>query len=76
VLAYHLLIAIEKTLLDQSVRASWPTVRDTLESHQICNVVLPTDDGSALRIRKAATPRTDVENPDPHQTSTQLDPIR
>jgi len=62
VLAYHLLIAIEKTLLDHGIHTSWPTVRDTLKSHQICTVVLPTDDGSTLRIRKAATPEGDVEN--------------
>jgi hypothetical protein len=62
VLAYHLLIAIEKTLLDRAIHTSWLTVRDTLESHQICTVVLPTDDGSTLRIRKAATPEPEVEN--------------
>jgi transposase len=33
VLAYHLLIGIEKTLLDQAIHTSWPTVRDTLKSH-------------------------------------------
>jgi transposase len=62
VLAYHLLIAIEKTLLDQATHTSWPTVRDTLKSHQVCTVVLPADDGSTLRIRKAATPEPDVQN--------------
>jgi len=62
VLAYHLLIAIEKTLLDHGIHTSWPTVRDTLKSHQICTVVLPTDDGSTLRIRKAATPEPDVQD--------------
>jgi hypothetical protein len=62
VLAYHLLIAIEKTLLDQAIHTSWPTVRDTLKSHQICTVVLPTDDGSVLRIRMAATPEPDVQD--------------
>jgi hypothetical protein len=56
VLAYHRLIAIEKTLLDHGIHTSWATVRDTLKSHQICTVVLPTDDGSTLRIGKAATP--------------------
>jgi transposase len=61
VLAYHLLIAIEKTLLDHGIHTSWPTVRDTLKSHQICTVVLPTDDGSTLRIRKAATPEPEVQ---------------
>lgn len=62
VLAYHLLIAIEKTLLDHGIHTSWPSVRDTLKSHQICTVVLPTDDGSTLRIRKAATPEPEVDN--------------
>jgi transposase len=62
VLAYHLLIAIEKTLLDHGIHTSWATVRDTLKSHQICTVVLPTDDGSTLRIRKAAIPEPEVEN--------------
>jgi transposase len=62
VLAYHLLIAIEKTLIDQAIHTSWPTVRDTLKSHQVCTVVLPADDGSTLRIRKAATPEPEVED--------------
>jgi transposase len=60
-LAYHLLIAIEKTLLDQGIHTSWASVRDTLKSHQICTVVLPTNDGSCLRIRKPATPEPDVQ---------------
>ena len=60
VLAYHLLTAIEKTLLDHGIHTSWETVRDTLKTHQVCTVVLPTDDGSQLRIRKAATAEPDV----------------
>jgi len=60
-LSYHLLTAIEKTLLDQGVHTSWATVRDTLKTHQVCTVVLPTGDGSCLRIRKAATPEPDVQ---------------
>jgi transposase len=55
-LAYHLLVAIEKTLLDQGVHTSWHTVRDILKTHQVCTIVLPTDDGSILRIRKSSTP--------------------
>jgi transposase len=62
VLAYHLLIAVEKTLLDQGIHTSWPTVRDTLKTHQVCTVVLPTSDGSCLRIRKAASPEHDVQH--------------
>ena len=56
VLAYHLLVSIEKTLLDQGVHTSWGTVKETLKTHQVCTVVLPTDDGSVLRIRKGSTP--------------------
>jgi transposase len=56
ILAYHLLVAIEKTLLDQDVHVSWETLRDLLKTHQVCTVVLPTDDGAILRIRKASTP--------------------
>jgi transposase len=35
VLAYHLRISIEKTLLDAGVHASWATVRETLKTHQV-----------------------------------------
>jgi transposase len=56
ILAYHLLVAIEKTLLDKQVHTSWATVRDMLATHQISTVVLPTNDGSELRIRQASKP--------------------
>jgi transposase len=56
VLAYHLLTAIEKTLLDQGVHTSWETLRDVLSTHQIATIVLPTDTGAVLRIRKSSTP--------------------
>ncbi len=56
VLAYHLLVAIEKTLLDKGVHTSWGTVKEILRTHQVTTVVLPTDDGSVLRIRKGSTP--------------------
>ena len=48
------------TLLDQAVHTSWATVRDTLKTHQICTIVLPTDHCACLRIRKAATPDPEV----------------
>jgi transposase len=60
VLAFHLLVAIEKTLLDQGLHTSWATVRDTLKTHQVCTIVLPTSSGQTLRIRKAATPEKEV----------------
>jgi transposase len=56
VLAYHLLTAIEKTLLDAGVHTSWATVREQLKTHQVNTIVLPTDGGMELRIRKATTP--------------------
>src|SRR5260370_32105706 len=60
VLAFPLLAAIEKTLLDQGRHTSWATVRDTLKTHQVCTIVLPTKGGQTLRIRKASTPEKDV----------------
>jgi len=56
VLAYHLLVAIEKTLLDRGVHTSWASVRDSLKTHHVCTVVLPTAEGAVLRIRKGGTP--------------------
>jgi transposase len=60
VIAFHLLAAIEKTLLDRGIHTSWATVRDTLKTHQICTIVLPTQSGQVLRIRKSAIPDKDV----------------
>jgi transposase len=56
VLAYHLLSAIEKTLLDAGTHTSWATVREQLQTHHVNTIVLPTDGGMELRIRKATTP--------------------
>jgi transposase len=56
VLAFHLLSAIEKTLLDTGVHTSWATVREQLKTHQVNTIILPTDGGMELRIRKATTP--------------------
>ena len=56
VLAYHLLTVIEKTSLDAGVHTCWATVREQLKTHQVNTIVLPTDGGMELRIRKATTP--------------------
>jgi transposase len=56
VLAYHLLVAIEKPFLDQAIHTSWATLRQQLSSHQVVTAVLPTTDGQVLKIRKATTP--------------------
>ncbi len=56
VLAYHLLAVIEQYFLDQGIHTSWATLRDELSTHQVVTVVLPTESGGALRIRKGTRP--------------------
>jgi hypothetical protein len=56
VLAYHLLVAIEKRFLDQGVHTSWATLREQLATHHVVTVVLPATNGQTLRIRKSSTP--------------------
>ena len=56
VLAYHLLVAIETTLLAHGMHTSWATVREILGTHQVSQIVLPTSNGAVLKIRKASTP--------------------
>lgn len=55
-LAYHLLVSIEKTMLDNGIHTSWQTIREALSSHEMCTIVLPADSGEVLRIRKPSTP--------------------
>ena len=52
ILAYHLLVAIEKTLLDKGIHTSWLTVKNTLKTHQVATVILPTTSGEILKIRR------------------------
>jgi transposase len=56
VLAYHLLVAIEKRCLDQGIHTSWATLRAQLSTHHIQTIVLPATNGQTLRIRKGSTP--------------------
>jgi len=56
VLAYHLLVAIEKRFLDQGIHTSWWSIRQQLSTHQVITVVLPTTDGRVLKIRKGTVP--------------------
>ena len=56
VLAYHLLVAIEKRFLDRGVHTSWWTLREQLSTHQVVTVVLPSKEGKVLKIRKGTTP--------------------
>ncbi|MGH8897353.1 MAG: IS1634 family transposase, partial [Egibacteraceae bacterium] len=56
VLAYHLLVAIEKRCLDQGVHTSWATLREQLSTHQVVTVVLTAANGQTLRLRTSSTP--------------------
>jgi transposase len=56
VLAYHLLVAIEKRFLDVGIHTSWATLREELRTHQVVTVVLPASNGDVLKIRKGSTP--------------------
>jgi transposase len=56
VLAYHLLVAIEKSLQDRGVHSCWATVREMLKTHQVVTMVLPTADGRVLKLRCATRP--------------------
>jgi transposase len=56
VLAYHLLVAIEKRFLEKGIHTSWWSIRQQLSTHQVVTVVLPTTDGGVLKIRKGTVP--------------------
>jgi transposase len=56
VLAYHLLVAIEKMFLDAGLHTSWATLREELTTHQVVTVLLPASNGDVLKIRKGSTP--------------------
>jgi transposase len=59
VLAYHLLVAIETTLLDGGCHSCWATVRQTLATQQVATIVLPMEGGKILEIRKGTTPEAE-----------------
>ena len=48
VLAYHLLVCIERAFLEQGIHTSWETLRRQLSTHQVVTVRLPTTDGTGL----------------------------
>ncbi len=56
VLAYHLLVSIEKLFLDAGIHTSWATLREELTTHQVVTVVLPASNGDVLKIRRGSTP--------------------
>jgi len=56
VLAYHLQVAIERTLQAAGDHTSWETLREELRTHQIATTTLPTADGRTLAIRRGSIP--------------------
>lgn len=56
VLAYHLQVAIERTLQAAGDHTSWETLREELRTHQITTTTLPTADGRTLAIRRGSVP--------------------
>jgi transposase len=55
VLAYHLLVAIEKLLHDAGITTSWETVRKQLSTHQVVSAHLPAKNGRVLEVRRDTT---------------------
>jgi transposase len=56
VLAYHLLVCIERAFLDRGIHTSWETLREQLSTHQVVTVRLPATDGRILTIRRDTRP--------------------
>jgi len=56
VLAYHLLVCIERAFLEHGIHTSWETLRRQLSTHQVVTVRLPTTDGQAFTIRRDTRP--------------------
>jgi len=61
ILAYHLLNAIERTLGERGDHRCWATLRQVLATHCIVTVVLPTEQGGELRIRRDTKPEREHE---------------
>lgn len=78
VLAYHLLVAIEKMFLDAGIHTSWATIREQLSTHHMVTVVLPTSDGNVLRLRKATTPEPEHKQiyQTLHMSENILEPVK
>lgn len=56
ILAYHLLVAIEKLLQDAGIFSSWETIKKELSTHQIITASMQADNGRTLLIRQATNP--------------------
>ena len=56
ILAYHLLVTIEKLLQDAGIFSSWETIKKELGTHQIVTASMKTDSAQTLLIRQATNP--------------------
>jgi transposase len=57
VLAYHLLVCIERAFLDAGIHTSWAILREQLSTHQVLTVRLPSPQRKAsLTIRRDSKP--------------------
>jgi len=56
ILAYHLLVTIEKLLQDAGIFSSWETIKKELSTHQIVTASMKADNGGILLIRQATNP--------------------
>ena len=58
VLAYHLLICIEKTMDEQNDNRRWSTLRKTLSTHQRSTIILTDDKNQIHHTRVSSTPES------------------
>jgi transposase len=56
ILAYHLLVTIEKLLQDAGIFSSWETIKKELSTHQIVTASMRADNGGVLLIRQPTNP--------------------
>jgi hypothetical protein len=56
VLAYHLLVCIERAFLEQGIHTSWETLRRQLSTHQVVTVRIPIGDRRLLCVRRDTRP--------------------
>ena len=61
ILAYHMLNAIERSLVARADHRSWATIRNILATHSIVTVVFPAQNGPELRIRRDPKPEQEHE---------------
>jgi len=59
VLAYHILVGIENTLLEKGDHREWKSVKSVLSTHQRATIILTGEDKTVYHIRVSGTPETE-----------------